>query len=119
MIEICYRYKLFCAKKESISCERLPPCKAGLYQHCLRANYQAKLRRECLVADIYIPSPTDHGWCLSEGQLCIKWMDCKSAPEEVILTSFNFLKNQDTFSLEMLIFVNVLQLPYLGKSVSP
>ena len=51
------RYKLYSAKAGKCDIEKLPPCRSALYQHCLRANYQCRIWRLCLVADPSTPSP--------------------------------------------------------------
>ena len=47
------RYKLFCAKKGDCPRVKLPPCQSSLKQHCLRANYQSKIWRDC-IADEFL-----------------------------------------------------------------
>ena len=82
------RYKLFCAKKGHCPCVKLPPCQSSLKQHCLRANYQSKIWRDCIADEFFVPPPEGHGWTITDGEINIKWMDCKPAPGKVSLVFF-------------------------------
>ena len=82
------RYKIYCSKRGKISCEDLPPCKSALIEHCKRANYQSKIRILALEQVSEMPSLVGYGWEmlpdeLNGDSLDIKWMSCKSAPDEV------------------------------------
>jgi hypothetical protein len=77
------RYKLYCAKRGKFECERLPPCRASLLQHSMRANYQSKVWRSALINDPQIPSPNGYGWTINGDGISINWMDCQPAPAEV------------------------------------
>jgi len=79
------RYKLWVAKKGCVESGQLPPCADCLYQHCLRANYQAAVWRQCLEGNPELPSPCDHGWAIdSSSELKIKWMTGLPAPETLL-----------------------------------
>ena len=79
------RYKMYCTKKAELSCDILPPCFSSLKQHILRSNYQTKIWRLPLVSNPEIPSPDVHGWYFDErGELAIRWMDCRPAPDEIL-----------------------------------
>ena len=82
------RYKLFCVKKGDCPCVKLPPCQSSLKQHCLRANYQSKIWRNCTGDKFFVPTPEGHGWAITNGEIRIKWMDCKPALEEVSVVLF-------------------------------
>ena len=56
------RYLLFCAKGGEIGSHLLPPSKACLHQHILRANYQAYVWQQCLKQYMHLPSPEGNGW---------------------------------------------------------
>ena len=80
------RYELFRDKKGSIESSQLPPCGDSLYQHALRANYQAGIWHRSLVSCPDIPRPDDdHGWILDAGdKLIVKWMSGSPAPDAVL-----------------------------------
>ena len=65
------RVELF--KRGKFSEELLPPTWSAFLNHLLRANYQAKIWKSSLVANIQAPSPRDHGWLVSEGSIAIDW----------------------------------------------
>ena len=80
------RYHIF-APKASPS-DQLPPTKDALYQHVLRANYQASIWQRALYGKPEIPSPNGHGREVTSEQhqiLRIKWMTQALAPEELLL----------------------------------
>lgn len=52
--------------------------------HIKRANYQATAWKRCLSRQLELPTPVDHGWKLSEGQLEIHWMTRPSAPDSLL-----------------------------------
>ncbi|CAB4033461.1 Hypothetical predicted protein, partial [Paramuricea clavata] len=52
--------------------------------HVLRANYQAAVWRRAVLATAHIPSPDGHGWEVTDGNIKIKWLGSKPAPEEVL-----------------------------------
>ena len=87
------------SKQGKISCKDLPPCWYAVIEHCRRANYQSRVWRLALEAIPEEYSPIGHGWEYSlkeDGRrnLEIKWMSCKSAPDEV---SFTYLFLHTTF----------------------
>ena len=73
------RYNMFMmdCKSETM----MPPNKDSLYQHILRANYQAAIHRRSLEQLPEIPTPTGYGWTLQDGNLLIKWGDLPPAPD--------------------------------------
>lgn len=78
------RYSLYCQRGGKTSFAHLPPCLNVLTQHCIRANYQTFIWRQCFTPIIDLDVPNNHGWCMNEGKLDIQWMTCNPAPEEVI-----------------------------------
>lgn len=66
-VEHCnYRWRLFCNKLAEG--ERLPPTRGALLQASLRANYQAMVWWNDIIARPEIPDPEDgHGWRRVEG----------------------------------------------------
>jgi hypothetical protein len=52
--------------------ETLPPTSDSLVQHIHHASYESYVRRRCMVQMITAGSPDGHGWCIENGQLCIK-----------------------------------------------
>ena len=83
-------YQIFCQSGGKIPCEQLPPCENILKLHILRANYQAFIWRECLVRCQTVIDPKENGWTIGvdDNNLEIKWMECNTAPDEVML-NFN------------------------------
>ena len=80
------RYQIYCSKPGEVSCDDLPPCHSALKDHSKRANYQSRIWRLALDATTDVPPPVGNGWEQSsdeDGDLIIKWMSCKSAPDEV------------------------------------
>ena len=65
--------------------ENLPPTQDALLEHVQRANYQAGVWSRALPAKPDIPSPCDHGWELVDGQLAVKWMTQKPAPDDLLV----------------------------------
>ena len=90
------RYRLFCPKKGDCHYVKLPPRRSSLKQHCLWANYQSKIWRDCIADELFVPTPEGHGWTITYGEISIKWMDCKPAPEEVSVVFF--MKEFSVFS---------------------
>ena len=79
------RYKAFCAP--SVSNQSLPPTHDALMLHTTRANYQAAIHRRAMVQFIQSPDPVHHGWLKADdGELQIKWMLQKPAPDDVLQT---------------------------------
>ena len=76
------RYVTFCAK-QGLS-QSLPPCQDALLQHTMRANYQAAIWRNALIANPQVPPPEGHGWLIADGQLDINWMSLPPAPEALL-----------------------------------
>ena len=55
--------------------------------HTTRANYQAAIHRKAMVQFIQSPDPVHHGWLKADdGELEIKWMLQKPAPDDVLQT---------------------------------
>ena len=77
-------YQMYCQNGAKIACELLPRCSNVLKLHIQRANYQAWIWRNSLVACQDIPDPINHGWVMDTEYLNIKWMTCSPAPEEII-----------------------------------
>ena len=75
-------------KKGDCPCVKVAPCQSSLKEHCLRANYQSKIWRDCIADEFFVPPPEGHGSTIADGEINIKWMDCKPAPEEVSLVFF-------------------------------
>jgi hypothetical protein len=61
------RLKMFVKGKSSI--ESLPPTQDALSFHIKRANYQAYIWKQALVADPQLPTADGQGWKLEEGKL--------------------------------------------------
>ncbi|XP_065197855.1 uncharacterized protein LOC135829379 [Sycon ciliatum] len=79
------RYELFCTK--TLQSNQLPPCKDAFLKHAARANYQAAIWRQCIVAQPAIPAPQDNGqgWCLDQnGDLAVDWLSIPPAPHSVL-----------------------------------
>ena len=76
------RYEMFAAK--AAQSFQLPPTQDALGKHILRANYQAAVWRNALVAQPALPGPDGHGWCVADGQITIDWMDQQPAPSELL-----------------------------------
>ena len=76
---------MYCTRKAELSCELFHPCFSSLRQHISRSNYQTKIWRLSLASNPEIPSPDGHGWYFDErGELEIRWMDCRPAPDEIL-----------------------------------
>ena len=75
------RYEIFRLKRGDVEPEQLPPCKDCLYQHCLRANYQAAIWRPSLKQHPVNPSPESHDWTVD---CTVPWMNVPPAPEIVL-----------------------------------
>ena len=78
------RCHLFCDKAGKIDPESLPPFSSTLGLHIKRANYQAGIWKNALVAKPIIPNPYDHGWILEDNELAVQWLGSKPAPDEVL-----------------------------------
>ena len=78
------RYQLFCTKRGECESSGLPPCQDSLWMHVQRANYQAGVWRKCLEAKPHLPSPTECGWVMEDGNLAIKWMQGSPTPQAVL-----------------------------------
>jgi len=70
------RYQIYCNKAGKVKCQALPPCLNVLEQHIKRVNYQTQIWRKCLEASVDPGNPAEHGWCIDENGLSIKWMTC-------------------------------------------
>ena len=78
------RYQLHCAKAGNIEPEGLPPCKSSLQLHITRANYQTGTWRRAIFPLLEVPLPGGHGWEIAEGEITVKWLNSKPAPEEIL-----------------------------------
>ena len=79
------RYLMFCTQKGEGDSSQLPPCHDTLYQHSLRANYQAAIWRSSLQQEIEIPDPSGFGWVQEDDNtLGVKWMTGLPAPQVVL-----------------------------------
>jgi len=80
------RYEIFRAKQGNVESSQLPPCRDSLFQHTLRANYQAAIWRQSLIQLPDIPDPTDgHGWSRNvDASISIHWMTGSPAPDIVL-----------------------------------
>ena len=56
------RKQLFTQKSRSL--ENIPPMKAVLERHIMRATYQANVWHNALVPDPELPTPSDWGWVM-------------------------------------------------------
>ena len=90
------QYKLFCANKGDCPCVKLPPCQSSLKEHCLHANYQLKIWRDRIADEFFVPTPEEHGCTTIDGEISIKWMDCKPALEEasVVFLSISIIRSK-------------------------
>ena len=60
------RKQLFIQKFRTM--ETIPPTKAALEQHIMRASYQACCWSQALVQNLQLPSPSNWGWIKKEGE---------------------------------------------------
>jgi hypothetical protein len=89
------RYLVFCQKAQNNMV--LPPTSDSLLQHSKRANYQAHVWRNALVARQGLPSPESHGWKVENGILCPQLMTKPPAPVCILeLTNCQCLKSMCT-----------------------
>eukprot|EP00734_Pompholyxophrys_sp_LG126_P000123 Pompholyxophrys_sp_v1_NODE_11_length_5290_cov_18.520778.p5 type:complete len:143 gc:universal NODE_11_length_5290_cov_18.520778:4240-4668(+) len=65
------RQRLFCQENRDI--ERIPPTQAALFQHTLRAIYQAGVWVRSDLAESKLSSPDEWGWCLIDGKWSPVW----------------------------------------------
>ena len=85
------RYLMFCQRKQKS--ELLPPTSDSLTLHLKRANYQAFVWRNSLVAMQELPSPENHGWALEDEALKPVLMNTDPAPRSILeLTTCNCKK---------------------------
>ena len=75
-------YRMFTLGK--CSEESLPPNSDSLYQHILRVNYEAYIRKRSTLNNIAAPSPNGFGWILEGNHLEIKWGTKESAPDSIL-----------------------------------
>ena len=80
------RYQLHCAKAGKVEPEGLPTCKSSLQLHITRANCQAGIWRRAINISTSrsTPLPRGHGWEIAEGEITVKWLNSKPAPEEIL-----------------------------------
>ena len=78
------RHNIFRAKRGEVESGQLPPCQDALYQHALRANFQAALWRRSLENFPEIPDTIGNGWMMENDELVIKWISGKPAPDAVL-----------------------------------
>lgn len=62
----------------------LPPSRAALQKHVMRANYQTAVWKAALVACPQLPDPEGHGWKAVNGVLAVDWSDETPAPKSVL-----------------------------------
>jgi len=56
------RYLMFCTQTGEVDSSQLLPCCDTLYQHTLRANYQAAIWRQCMEQNMNVPDPVEFRW---------------------------------------------------------
>ena len=78
------RYQLHCAKAGKVELEGLRPCKLSLQLHITRANYQAGIWRRAIFPPPEVPLLGGHGWTIAEGEITLRWLNSKPAPEEIL-----------------------------------
>ena len=76
------RYRMFTLGK--CSEESLPPNSDSLYQHILRVNYEAYIRKRSTLNNIAAPSPNGFDWNLEGDHLEIEWGTKESAPDSIL-----------------------------------
>jgi hypothetical protein len=76
------RYKLFVTN--ALGERKLPPTRDSLRLHLMRCNYQAKIQKSSFNCFMHAPSPTNHGWIMEDGVLCIEWMTMDPMPKELM-----------------------------------
>ena len=60
-------------------------CRSRILLRNRRANYQARIWRLSTLPSPNVPSPDTHGWSFDEnGDIIIKWLGTKPAPEEIL-----------------------------------
>jgi len=70
---------------EGVDLSLLPPCKAALKMHCLRANYQAFVWKHLHISNVVVPSPIGCGWkCDQEGEITIDWIEGNVMPQQLV-----------------------------------
>ena len=84
---ICFDTSYFVRKRE-IVLVLTATMSIIIKQQYLHASYQSKIWRDCIADEFFVPPPEGHGWTITNGEINIKWMDCKPAPEEVSLVFF-------------------------------
>ena len=68
--------------KKNTQFDHLPPTSASLYQHILRAFYQACfVWGEALIKNPNLPSPEQWGWQRCGQKLTVKWTTLDSVSE--------------------------------------
>lgn len=76
------RYNMFCYDSK---CElAMPPNRDSLIKHAQRANYQAAIYKRSLESNPMYPSPTEHGWRITNGEISLIWGDLPPAPDIVL-----------------------------------
>ena len=86
------RYRMYCKSGVKIYCDALPSCNDALKQRISRANYQAYIWWQSLVAQQEQLDLINYGWMYDDEENCltVKWMKCKGAPNEVRMLIPNF-----------------------------
>ena len=51
--------------------------------HITRANYQTGIWRRAIFSLPEVPLPGGQGWEIAEGEITVKWLNSKPAPEEI------------------------------------
>ena len=55
--------------------QQLAPTRDSLHKHILRVNYQTAIWKHTLSSNRIIPSLSDNGWLINNGELHLDWMD--------------------------------------------
>ena len=80
------RYVKLCSRKGKMpEPQQLPPTKDELLHHCKRVSYVTAIIKQALELNVEYPSPQGHGWIITgSGDLEIKWMAQKPAPDSIL-----------------------------------
>ena len=76
------RYKMF--KLGKCMEDTLPPNFDSLYQHILRVNYEAYIRKRSTTCVIDAPFPVGFGWVLNGEDISIQWSTLEAAPDSIL-----------------------------------
>ena len=73
---------MYCQSRAKIACKKLPHWEDVLQLHILRANYQAFIWQQNLLAQQTENNHSQNGWCLDQDSYFnIKWMTCNPSPD--------------------------------------